>query len=321
MDEKKKEREFSKLIHIIRGQQVILDSDLARLYGTEVNKLNQQVKRNIQKFPNDFMFQLTKDEDFSLLKSQNVTSSHGGKRKLTNVFTEQGVYMVATILKNDIATQQSIYIMRSFKEMKHYLAENKTLLNNTDILRLSTTVMQNKEDIQKIKSVMATRSDIHKIIDNFMNEDKLKEITFLEGQKFEANEAYIKIYKQAEHTIYIIDNYVNLDTLSLLKYKHKNVDVIIFTANKAIDKLHPLEVHNFQREYPTLSIKKTRGFHDRYIILDYGTSNEMVYHCGHSSKDTGNKISTIHKMLDKEVLSSVIDKLLANSDDLFNNES
>ncbi|MGX8852979.1 ORF6N domain-containing protein [Amedibacillus sp. YH-ame10] len=186
-----KGKEFKDLVHIIRGQQVMLDSDLAQLYGTEVSKLNQQVKRNIEKFPNDFMFQLTKEEQDNL-KSQNVTSSsHGGKRKLSFVFTEQGVYMIATILKNDIATQQSIYIMRSFKEMKHYLVENKQLLDNTDFLKLTTTVMQNKEDIQIMKDTMATKSDIDKIMENFIDDTPVKEITFLEGQRFEANEAYI----------------------------------------------------------------------------------------------------------------------------------
>lgn len=313
-----KEKEFKDLVHIIRGQQVMLDSDLACLYGTEVKKLNQQVKRNKDRFPNDFAFQITRNELDCLVKSHFVTSPEdnnfkgqdGGRRKLPYVFTEQGVYMVATILKNDIASQQSVFIMRSFKRLRHYITENQQLLNNTDLLKLSTTVMQNKEDIQNIKDTMATTTDINKIMDKFIDETNIKEITFLEGQRFEANEAYINIYKQAKHTIYVMDNYVDFDTLSLLKYKQRNVAVTIFTANKNNHKLHKTEVDNFCREYPSLNIIITSKFHDRYIILDYGSGHETMYHCGHSSKDTGKKVSTIHKMLDTEIMHPIVDSLL-----------
>lgn len=295
------EKEFKDLVHVIRGQQVMLDSDLAKLYGTEVKKLIQQVKRNIKKFPDDFMFQLQEKEKLNLW-SQNVTANISAmSRSNPYVFTEQGIYMVATILKNDIATQQSIYIMRSFREIKHFLADNRLLLSNFELSDIHKRL--DKHDL-----------DINKIMDNFIDETKIKEITFLEGQRFEANEAYIDIYKQAKHTIYVIDNYVDFDTLRLLKYKRDNVHTTIFTAYKGKHKLHKTEVDNFCKEYPSLCIKKARDFHDRYIILDYDTSDEIMYHCGHSSKDTGNKISTIHKMLDTEVMHPIIDDLLNNDD-------
>lgn len=304
-----KNKEFKDLVHMIRGQQVMLDSDLAALYGTEVRKLNQQVKRNIDRFPDDFVFQLTRDEVEKLVKSQNVTSPEnaifkgqdGGRRKLPYAFTEEGTNMLATVVKNAIAAKQSVYIMRSFKKMRHYIMENQVLLNNADIQSINYRL--DKQD-----------SLISKIMENFLNDTPVKEITFLEGQKFEANEAYINIYKQAKQTIYVIDNYIDMDTLSLLRYKQKNVDVIIFTANKGVLKLHKLEVDNFCNEYPSLCIKKAKEFHDRYIILDYDTKDEIMYHCGHSSKDTGNKVSTIHLMLDKEVMHPLIDSILENDD-------
>lgn len=312
------DKEFKELVHVIRGQQVMLDSDLADLYGYEVGQFNRQVKRNIERFPEDFMFQLHKNEHKKILLCQyGISSSYGGRRILPYVFTEQGVYMLSSVLKGELAIRQSIYIIREFKKMKHYLAENQQLLDNADFLKLTTTVMQNKEDIQSMKNTMATKTDIDKIMDNFIDNTAVKEITILEGQKFEANEDYISIYKQAKHTIYAIDNYVDIDTLSLLKYKQRNVNVTIFTANKSVPKLHKLEVDNFNREYSSLYVKRIREFHDRYIVLDYGTSDEIMYHCGHSSKDTGNKVSTIHKMLDTEVMHPVIDSILENSDLLF----
>lgn len=283
----------------------MLDSDLANLYGTEVKKLIQQVKRNIEKFPYDFMFQLSMNEASDISRSQFVTLKKQGKniKYAPYAFTEQGVYMISTILKNDIATQQSIYIMRAFREMRHYLTENKQLLEN------QLTSIHNRLDKHE--------ADINRIMDNFLDDTPIKAITFLEGQKFEANEAYISIYKQAKHTIFVIDNYVNFDTLSLLRYKQENVNVTIFTANKGKHKLHKCEVDNFCGEYPNLYIKIAREFHDRYVILDYGTNDEIIYHCGHSSKDTGSKISTIHRMLDTDVMHPVIDGLLENGISLF----
>lgn len=305
-----KDKEFKDLVHIIRGQQVMLDSDLARLYGYEVKNLNKQVNRHIEKFPEDFRFQLTIDEAKKLPKFQfgtlNTNQNRRGQniKKSPYVFTEIGVYMLATVLSGKVATEQSMYIMRSFQKMKHHLAENKCLLGNTEL-----SIINNRLDKHE--------ADINKIMDKFIDETNIKEITFLEGQKFEANEAYISIYKQAKHTIYVIDNYVDFDTLSLLRYKQQNVDVIIFTANKGKHKLRKTEVDNFCNEYPKLTIRKAKAFHDRYIILDYSTSDEIMYHCSHSSKDTGNKVCTIHQMLDIAVMHPLIDGLLENKTFLF----
>lgn len=311
-----KEKEFQELVHIIRGQQVMLDSDLAQLYGTEVKNLNRQVKRNIEKFPEDFMFQLIEREAQDLW-CQNGTAINSMSRTMPYAFTEQGIYMVATILKNDIATQQSIYIMRSFKEMKHYIAENKQLISSEEIQKLSNHMIDQDKRITDIESKMATKTDIDKIMDNFINEDNIKEKLFLNGEVFDAAEAYIKIYKQAKHSIYIIDDYINIDTLGLLKKKQKNVDVTLFTRNCSDDKLNKLEVEKFNKQYPKLLLKFASKNHDRFIVIDYGTKNEKAYLCGASSKDAGKKICTIIQMQDKDTIHPVIDDLLESNDFLF----
>lgn len=309
--------DINNLIYIIRGQQVILDSDLAGLYGYEVKNLNKQVKRNMEKFPKDFMFQLTKNENDSILKFQFGTSSHGGRRSLPYAFTEQGVYMLATVLKGEIATTQSIMIIREFKKMRHLIIENHQLLNHNDILKISNRLAKHEEDIQDIKQNMASKTDIHKIMNNFINEDKIKEIVILDGQKFEAFEAYANIYKKAKHSIYIIDDYVDINTLSILKKKKQGIETIIFTDNKGNKrtKLQQREVEIFNEEFPSLLLKKNNAkCHDRFIILDYNYDIEKIYHCGASSKDAGNKVCCINHLSINEIIDKLIKHLLLNED-------
>ncbi|MEG0368135.1 MAG: ORF6N domain-containing protein [Coprobacillus sp.] len=306
------DKDIKDLVFVIRGQQVMLDSDLAELYGTEVKNLNRQVKRNIERFPDDFMFQLTKNEIRELQCQNGTANINKMSRNNPYVFTEQGVNMIATIIKNDIAARQSVLIMRMFKEMRHYIADNSQLLNNQDMLQISNRLAKHEEDIANLKDTMATKSDIEKIMDNFIDESNIKEITILNGQKFEAIEAYTKIYKQAQHNIYIIDDYININTLSPLKCKKENVHVILFSDNKGTGahKLSPHEIDVFHTEYPSLSLKSNGITHDRYIIIDYKTNNEKIYHCGASSKDAGKKVCGINQLSDCEVLHGIIDKLL-----------
>lgn len=179
------------LVYVVRGQQVMLDSDLAKFYGYEVKTFNQQVKRNIERFPDDFMFQLTLDEANNLPRSQIVTLIGKGKniKYAPYAFTEQGIYMLTAVLKSNVAIQQSILIIRAFKEMRHYIAENSQLLNNQDMLQISNRLAKHEEDITEIKQTMATKNDINEIMDNFIYDDNIKEITILNGQKFEAKYA------------------------------------------------------------------------------------------------------------------------------------
>lgn len=318
------------MIYIIRGQQVMLDLDLAKLYGYEVKHFNQQVKRNIERFPEDFMFELTKDEMLNLSKSQIVTSIQtkgvrGGRTSSIKVFTEQGIYMLATVLKGEIAVNQSIMIMRSFRKMRHYINENQQLLNNADtLLSINYRLTIHEEKLKKIdkieKDIYHINQRLDNIANNFIEDDKIKQFIIMNGQKFEANEAYVSIYKQAKHSIYIIDDYINIDTLSLLKHKNNNINVIIFSDNKGRNhgKLQKNEYDNFNKEYPSLTIKKNNGkSHDRYIILDYNTDNEKIYHCGASSKDAGNKLCGINQIIDITPFHFVIDDLLLNDEYVF----
>lgn len=323
------------MIYKIRGQQVMLDSDLAKLYGYTVKRLNEQVKRNKERFPDDFMFELSKEE-IDFVRSQIATSRNGslfkgqdgGRRYAPKAFTEQGVYMLATVLKGEVAVNQSVMIMRTFKKMRHYLIENKQLLGNDKILEITHTLIDDnikiKEEINKIKDNvdnMVTKNDMQitmsRVFDNFISKDSLKEFVFKNSQPFEANVAYINIYKEAKQSIYIIDDYINCHTLSLLTAKNDGVDVTIFSDNKGrgSGKLNQLEFNNFNTEYPTLSIKKNDGkCHDRFIILDYNTDNEKIYHCGASSKDAGKKVCCISLFSTSEVIHSIIDELLTHED-------
>ena len=312
------EKDIKSMIYTIRGQQVMLDSDLARLYGYTTTKLNQQVKNNSEKFVgDDFMFQLDENE-YKNLMSKNLISSWGGRRKLPNVFTEQGIYMLMTVLKGELAIQQSRLLVRTFKEMRHYMLENKAFITNDDFMKLSLQTNQNTLEIQKINTKLndvATKDDISRIMDNFIDETKIKEFVFVDGQKFEADEAYISIYKLAKKSIYVVDDYVSIKTLSHLKQVNNGIEVTIFTDNRAgRSKLTLVELNDFESQYFTVKLKATNNMvHDRLIVLDYGLPSEKIYLCGSSSKDAGNRFCTILEVHNNEAYHGIIDKLEKNS--------
>lgn len=267
-------------IYIIRGQQVMLDSDLAKIYGYEVKRLNEQVKRNIKRFPEDFMFQLVESEIPDSLKSQfatlNINENKRGMhiKKMPYVFTEQGIYMLATVLKGELAEQQSIFIMRAFKEMRHYIRQNSQFVTQSE-MNLVTA---------KVSELSVQMADV----------------------------AYIDIYQQATKSIYVVDDYMNTKTLQLLSQKQSGVEVILFTENGHGKKgfLTSAVVKDFINQYPTLRIKPNPDCHDRWIILDYGLPAESVYHCGASSKDAGKKLCAINKVDSVQMIHPVIDRLL-----------
>lgn len=294
-------------IYIIRNQKVMLDSDLAEIYGYDIKNFNRQVKNNIEKFDEDFMFQLT-DEEYSNLRCKNCTSSWGGRRYNPYTFTEQGIYMLMTVLKGELAIKQSKTLIRLFKEMKDFILENSNIyVEYKNFIKLSEQVNENTKDIRETKenvmNIMKTLTDINP-----------KEILILNGQKVESNLSYQNIYDKANHTVYIIDNYINLKTLVLLKDIKENIEVTIFTDN-INNGLHKLEYTDFIKEYPNINItfKKTNNkIHDRYIILDYNKETETIYHCGASSKDSGNRITTITKINENIIYHNTIDELLLN---------
>lgn len=327
------------IIYVVRGVQVMLDADLAALYGYETRSFNQQVKNNIQKFDDDFRFQLTKEEfedilkskqltlikkqidcvstdspNSSILISKNLTSNWGGTRKLPYVFTEQGIYMLMTVLKGELATQQSKALVRAFKEMKDFIVDNRTLIGNRELLQLSVQTTQNTADIADIKNNMVTKAELAKVIQDFTNPQTRREYLILNGESVEANLAYSSIYQFAKHSVFVIDNYIGLKTLVLLKSIQPNVPVTIFTDNIGCG-LHQSDFNDFHNQYPHISIifRKTDGiYHDRYIVLDYNTDSEKIYHCGASSKDAGNKVTTITEVADRQVYHQIVDALQQN---------
>ena len=269
-------------IYNIRNQKVMLDVDLAEIYGYSTRAFNQQVKNNIEKFDNDFMFQLTADE-FKNLMSKNSTSSWGGRRKLPYAFTEQGIYMLMTVLRGELATMQSKALIRTFKQMKDYIVENKDFIGANELAQLAIQTNQNTKDIAEIKSQMATKEDFNKVMDNFINPDSYKHFLLMDGNKIEADLAYCKIYKSAKKSIYVVDNYIGLKTLELLRFASEGVEIVVFSDNaRNKNMLTESMLSDFVSDYPGVDLKfKTacRKYHDRYVVIDYGTDDEAVYLC------------------------------------------
>lgn len=295
-------------IHYVRNQKVMLDFELAEIYGYSTKRFNEQVKRNNEKFDDDFMFQLTDEEISELSRSQNATLNKGTGRG-SNIkynpyaFTEQGIYMLMTVLRGDLAVKQSKALIRLFKQMKDFIIENQDFIGSKELVQIAIQTNKNTHDIAKINdtiSTLATKEDLKKVMDNFIDPDTYKHFLLMNGDKIEADVAYTKLYKSAKKSIYVIDNYIGLKTLELLRAAKDSVEVIIFSDNvRHKDMLTKNILHDFIRDYPTINVKMRiagKKYHDRYIAIDYGTEHEAFYLCGASSKDAGNKISSITKI-------------------------
>ena len=312
-------------IYYIRNQKVMLDFELAEIYGYETRAFNQQVKRNNEKFDDDFMFQLTDEEVYELSRSQNVTLKRGTGRG-SNIkynpyaFTEQGIYMLMTVLRGELAVKQSKALIRMFKQMKDFIIENQDFISSKELVQIAIQTNQNTKDIAEIKSQMATKEDLKKVMDNFIDPETYKHFLLMNGDKIEADVAYTKIYKSAKKSIYVIDNYVGLKTLELLRAARDKTQIIVFSDNvKNKDMLTKNILDDFRKDYSNIDLKlKIAGkkYHDRYIAIDYGTENEAFYLCGASSKDAGNKISSITKIEEssKDMYHDMFSKMLNNKD-------
>lgn len=325
-------------IYVVRGVQVMLDFELAEIYGYTTSAFNQQVKRNEEKFPDDFRFQLTKVE-FQNLLSQNVTASWGGDRRTEPwCFTESGIYMLMTVLKGEMATKQSIALIRTFRVMKDYVVKNQQLIDQHRYLRMIADTQQEVAAIRKdmvsygalvmehderLVEVMerlnetVTKSELSPIMLDFSKEEVQKEYLFLDGQPMKADAAYIGIYSQAKKTIHIVDDYLGTKTLHLLQDVKTGVDVTIFSDNK-YNKLALSDYQDFQAQFPGIPItfiKTEDKAHDRFIVLDYSTADERVFHCGPSSKDAGKKLAAITEFSEgdiKKAMHDVITGMLGN---------
>lgn len=250
---------------------------------------------------------------------------------MPKVFTEQGVYMLMTVLKGDLAVRQSKALIRTFKKMKDYILDNRELLGERELIRLCLQATENVQDIFKLKSDMVCvekqmcdvmdqlgdvvkKSELAELMKGFVGDEDNGWLMY-NSRYCAADLAYSSVYSQAKESIFVVDNYIGLRTLVLLKNAPKGVAVTMFSDNIGNSKLHAIEYNDFCKEYPELdiSIKKTGGiFHDRFIVLDYGTEHERVFLCGASSKDAGARITTIVEDFGVEKYNSLISDLLKN---------
>lgn len=298
-------------IYTIRGLKVMLDADLAEIYGYSTKVFNQQVKNNIEKFDEDFRFQLNSEEIEELSRSKFLTLNKGSRgsniKYAPYAFTEQGVYMLMTVLKGERATAQSKALIRLFKQMKDYIiAENRNLLGYDGIAQIAVQTERNTKDIAVI------RSDLQKVMENFVDPSTFKHFLILNGQRLDADVAYTQIYGMAKKSITIIDDYVGVKTLDLLRGIAKGVSVTIYSDENGYESLTEQIKKDFLKARPDVKFDKKRTkekFHDRYIFLDYGLKGEKLFHCGASSKDAGNKITTIMQIENTEIYHVLMEKL------------
>ena len=285
-------KDIKSLIYVVRGQQVMLDSDLAMLYQVETKVFNQAVSRNIKRFPENFRFQLTKEE-FDALRSQIATSNgRGGRRYRPYMFTEQGIAMLSGVLRSDVAIQVSIRIMNTFVEMRRFIANNALLFEKVSDIELKQLEYQKSTD-EKFDKVFQY------IEDHAESEQKI----FFDGQIYDAFSLITSIIQKAQKEIILIDGYVDVDTLNILAKKNVGVDVKIYTYASA--QLTNRDAANFNAQYPTLTVKKTQVFHDRFIILD----GKTAYHIGASIKDAGKKCFGISLIDDPGVVADLLNRL------------
>ena len=278
----------------IRNQQVMIDRDIAELYGVETRRLNEQVKRNSERFPEEFCFQLTKEETESISsKSQIATLNVSGNLRGSNIkkmpfaFTEQGVAMLSTVLKSETAVSMSIQIMKAFVALRKFMLIN-------------AQVFQRLENIEKHQ--ISTDSKINELFDK-MDKYKIDDTQgiFFQGQIFDAYAKFESFISQAQKEIILIDNFVDLSILERFSKKKPNVKITIWTAPKT--PLTSQDIQQFNTQYPTLTVNHTTKMHDRFLIID----NKILYHIGASLKDLGKKCFAF-EILDK----SLIPHLLVN---------
>lgn len=249
------------------------------------------------------MFQLTKDE-VELVKSQFVTSREntffsgqgGGRRKFPYAFTEQGIYMLATVLKGELATKQSIFIMRAFKELRHFIANNALMFEKINAIELKQLEYQKDTD-----------EKFGKIFEYMANHEEENQKIFFDGQIFDAFSLLTDIIGHAKKEIILIDGYVDVITLNILAKKSIGVNVFAYTLPSA--KISAQDIANFNVQYPTLTVKKTTAFHDRFMIIDGAEG----YHIGASLKDAGKKCFGINKIEGKDVINNLINKAIQTS--------
>ena len=276
------EGDIQALIKPIRGVQVILDRDVARLYGVATGALNRQVKRNEERFPDDFMFRLSAEE-WDNLKCQIGISSWGGDRQLPYAFTENGIAMLSSVLRSPTAIEANIRIMRAFSAMRRFLLANAQVFQRIEVVE---------------KRQIATDAKVDSILERLDAAETPIQGVFYDGQLWDARALVLKLIQSAKRSLVLIDNWATAETLDLFAKKRKGVRLAIFTSEH-YDKKHmphhkisPADVATFNAQYPKLAVRYNETFHDRFLIID----DKELYLIGASLKDLGSKCFAFTKL-------------------------
>ena len=292
MYEVEQNKDIKKMIYNIRGKQVMLDSDVTYLFGYEVKQLNRQVSRNIERFPKEYCFKLTKEE-YAFLRCHfgTLKNNRGVHTKyLPYVFTQEGIAMLSGVIKTEEAAKVNVEIMREFVKLRNFINNNPISLAN---------------DISIMKNMLFNHEEkISKLFDKFDRKEDLRRKLFFNGEIYDAYSLLVDIIEKANNEIIIIDNYVDKVTLDILSKKNINVTVLLI-MDKNKSKLTKTDIDKFNSEYPSLKIKYTNIFHDRFIIID----SKELYHLGASLKDLGKKVFGITKIDDMSYLKLLINKV------------
>ena len=274
-------------IHNIRGIQVIIDYDLANLYAVKTKRLNEQVKRNKERFPESFMFQLTRLEKDELVANCDHLKPLKFSPAMPFAFTEQGVAMLSAVLKSETAIKVSIHIIEAFVVMRKFLLTNAQLFQRID--KTEQKILEHDNKFEQVFSLIENK------------EIKPEKGIFFDGQIFDAYKFFSDVIKTANNSIILIDNYIDDSVLTLFSKRNKDVEVTIFT--KEISRQLSLDIKKYNSQYPPIDVKEFKQSHDRFIIID----NKIVYHFGASLKDLGKKWFAFSKF-DKEAF-KLLDRL------------
>lgn len=291
MQELTEKNNIKSMIYNIRGKQVMLDSDVAYLFGYEVKQLNRQVSRNIERFPETYCFRSSKEEYGFLWCQNSTTNSNRIRRNLPYVFTEYGITKLAGLLKSPIAIKTSIRIVNQFIEMKKILKKDDSLALINDIYNIKNALIEHSDKIDTL-------------FDKFDRKEDLKNKLSFNGEIYDSYSLLVDIINKANNEIIIVDNYVNKETLDILSKKKVNVTILLVT-DKLKNNLTKIDIKKFNNEYPSLNIKYTNIFHDRFIIID----KKELYHLGASLKDLGKKVFGINKINDNDYVNALISKI------------
>ena len=287
--------QIENLIYVIRDKQVMLDSDLAELYQVETKQLTRQMRRNIDRFPEDFCFQLSKEE-FENLRCQIGTSNsegnYGGRRYSPYVFTEQGISMLSAVLRSDVATKVSIKIMRAFVEMRKFLVSNRELFSRLD-----------RTELRQLEYKKETDEKFENLFNYIAKNEETTQKIFFNGQIYDAFSLLVDIVKKANRKIILIDNYADTDTLNILCKRKDGVKIEIYTSGKGT--LTKQDINKFNSQYKNLIVENIDSFHDRFLILD----DDKTYHIGASLKDAGKKSFGINRLEDNKLTLELINRI------------